>query len=199
MIDIRGANTTFSGGTDDGSNINFESYAAVTGDGSAIRIRNNGTVSLTGIVGAYRSGSIRIDAGTLNGLVEAVYSSVVDLRNMTITGAIDAYATSTITVRDSSHTGGYVSSSQSSFVRFQGASSINATGFGIGAQFGAGLDFRNTTTVTSDDEIDLSTNSTLNLRDTVDLGSVGIVCQTQVNQVVIGAGVTSIGSLAGCL
>ena len=97
MIDIRGANGTFSGGTDDGSNVNFESIAAVSVDGGSIRVADNGTINMTGIIGAYRNGTIRIDTGTVTGLVEVGESSVVRLQNVIHSGGnIDVFRNSVL-------------------------------------------------------------------------------------------------------
>lgn len=213
---------TFSGGTDDGSNPNFASYAANSGETGALRIQN-GTVTMTGIVEAGSNGSLRIDgsggiddridgfvsafhgghvriqAMTINGFVDASYGSSIDVRNGVINGRVDGYSSSTIIVRDSDQSGGNVSSSQSSLVRFDGASTVDTSGFFFGAQFGAGIDIRDTTTVTADGPIDLTLNATLSLRDSVDLGNSGINCQSQTNQVSIGGSVANVGSLAGCL
>jgi len=216
-----GAGGTFSAGTDDGSNPDFVSYAATAGETGALRIQN-GTITITGLLEAGGNGSIRIEGGgtvndlingdvtayhggharirrmTINGAVDASYGSSVYVRDGVINGRVDGYSASTIIVRDSDQSGGNVSSSQSSLVRFDGASTVDTSGFFFGAQFGAGIDIRNTTMVTADGPIDLTLNATLSLRDSVDLGNIGINCQSQANQVSIGGTVTNVGSLASC-
>jgi hypothetical protein len=163
-----------------GSIPQFESYAIGAFHNASIRVRDSGTTNINGDVGAGHSSVIQIDGGTV------------------LVGAIDAWDSGVIRFRDSSQSGSYVSAVRLGLVRIYGSSSINTTGTGFGAGQGSSIGIRNTATVTSDSPIFITSNSTLYIRDTVDLGNVGITCQSQVNQVAISVNATNIGSLAGC-
>ena len=177
---------------------------------SSIDIKNGGTFTPPGsglasenyAIGAYHNGSIRVrDSGTtnLNGTVGAGHSSNVQIDGSAVlAGHIDAWDAGVIRFRNSSQSGGYISAVRLALVRIYGSSSINTAGFGIWAGQGSNIGFRNTATVTSDSPVSINSNSTLYIRNTVDLGNVGITCQSRVNQVVIAGSAINIGSLAGC-
>jgi hypothetical protein len=158
----------------------FESYAIGAYHNASIRVRDDGTTNINGDVGAAHSSDIQIDGGAV------------------VVGAIDAWDSGVIRFRDSSQSGSYVSAVRLGLVRIYGSSSINTASSGFGAGQGSSIGIRNTSTVTSNSPIFINTNSTLYIRDTVDLGNAGITCQSQVNQVTISVDATNIGSLAGC-
>ena len=154
-------------------------------------------------IAAYQNASIRVrDGGAayLNGTVGAGHSSVVQIDGAVVTGNIDAWDSGVIRFRNSSQSGGYVAAFRLGLVRIYGSSSVDTTGFYFGAGQGSSIGIRNTATVApGSSPISINTNSTLYIRNTVDLGNVGITCQSQVNQVTISGGATNVGSLAGCL
>jgi hypothetical protein len=176
-IDIKNGGTF----TTPGSGSLTEQYAIAALHNSSIRVRDSGTANINGSLGAGHSSTVQIDGGAV------------------LVGPIDAWDAGVIRFRDSSQSGGEVTALRLGLVRIYGSSSVDTTGFGsIWAGQGSSLSIRNTATVTSGSPISINTNSTLYTRGTVDLGSVGVTCQSQIDQVTISAGATNVGSLAGC-
>lgn len=175
-IDIKNGGTF----TPPGNGSASENYAIAAYHNATVRVRESGTTNLNGTLGTGHSSGIQIDGGAV------------------IVGHIDAWDQGHIRIRNSSQSGGYVSAVRLALVRIYGSSSINTTGFEFWAGQGSSIGIRNTATVTSGSPVSINSNSTLYIRNTVDLGNAGITCQSRVNQVVISGGATNVGSLGGC-
>ena len=98
---------TFTAGTSDGSVTPFYPEALVAVDNGSIRVSNSGTVTFTGSVGAYRSSSVHMQAGTVTGHVDSGENSAVRFENVTQSGGyISSYRNSTFRASNSSLVGG---------------------------------------------------------------------------------------------
>jgi len=126
---------SFTAGTDDGSNSDFERYSAIATDGGSLRVRNEGDIDLDGYIGAFRLGSIRIQTGTLNGGIWSGDQSHVRVENLQQSGGdIEAWRGSGIRADYSNLSDGttdpiYIG--QMSTMRINGGSIDNASGTGF--------------------------------------------------------------------
>jgi hypothetical protein len=67
-------------------------YAVFASENSTVRIRNNGTVTLSGDVASGRSSTVRIEKGTITGNIEIHQSSTIEVKNgVVVDGNLDIY------------------------------------------------------------------------------------------------------------
>ncbi len=109
---------------------------------------------------------------------------------------VSARNASNAKLSNSNHSGGGIEATGGSNLWFE-SSNIDVSGFSLSAALGSHIESNAFTNITAGSPVSLSNYSTFQLEDT-DLGNAGIVCQSQTNQVVQVAGVTSIGSLVNC-
>lgn len=86
---------------------NTDNGSAITSnENSTVRIRNSGTVSVSGAVGSFRSSSVRIEKGTITGTVQGALASSIHLKNgVAITGNLEVYSSSTLAMEGGSISG----------------------------------------------------------------------------------------------
>jgi len=94
IIEVGG---TFTPGTNDGTNPDFENYAAGAWDNGTIRVTSGGTSTFNGIVVSSRSSAIRFKSGVINGGISVYNNSNIQLNNVTQSGGeIDLSTNSTL-------------------------------------------------------------------------------------------------------
>ena len=127
---------TFTAGSDDGSNPDYERISMSANGNGSIRMRNSSDVTLTGAIEAIRSSEIRIQhGGTVVGAITASDQSHVRVRNLTHSGgSIGSFVGSGFTARNSVLSSG--SSDDSKFV--QGVSAMTLRGTSVGNSSRAG-------------------------------------------------------------
>jgi hypothetical protein len=124
---------TFASGTDDGSNLGYESGAVGVWDNSTINISDQGTVILNGNVEVGRSGSTRIRKGTITGELTAYKNAFIELWGVTQTGGdINLYFNSILSTNNgtilSSGSSDKISIKRMSSLYFDDSSVDNASG-----------------------------------------------------------------------
>ncbi len=150
---------SFTGGTDDGSNPDYESYSVAAQNNGTIRVHNSGTVALTGDMNAARSSVIWVQTGAITGAIFSHTQSDVRIENMTHTGGIiSIYSVSGFRADNST-----LSSGSSELIDVGDMSHIRLVGSTVGNASGTA-------------NIELYRFGLLVLKDTTDLGNRDVDC-----------------------
>jgi hypothetical protein len=180
-------------------------YSLYAYDNGSIIVKDGATIAnFTSQLSAYYGGLIRVKGNATiaatdaeNEAISAGSGGIIRVDNSSITGGVWSGENSTVRFESTSQSGGQVNAGRNGTFRTGGTSSIDTTGFGFSAGAGASISLRDTTSIAGGFPLNLSQYGTVQIRDTVSFGGVGITCQSQVNQVYFGAN-TTIGDLTGC-
>ena len=133
---------SFAMGTDDGSSPDFERYSIEAVDGGTVRVRHDGEVTIDGFIAEFRSGTIRVQTGTLNGAIWIGDQSHLRVENLNHSGGdIDTWHGCGTRIHDSQISVGstdpiYVG--QMSTLRIDGGSIGNVSGIDVIEAYGYG-------------------------------------------------------------